>query len=187
MGTEEQRIWITTQEFVLNKIMEFRMSHLEAPAHPLRARCFSLVRWPLFDHIVMGAVILNTAVMGCVHFGQPVGVTTFIEVANYIFAIFFNIEAILKIAGLGSGYFYTSVHNRRYFDYWNIFDIVIVIGTDVGYIVKIVTGQNVGSFAMVLRAFRAGRIVRLVHGLDSMRHLFNTLVLTLPGLANIAM
>jgi len=39
----------------------------------------------------------------------------------------------------------------------------------------------------VIRTFRIGRIARLVNGAESLNQLFNTLLLTLPGLVNIGM
>ena len=46
-------------------------------------------------------------------------------------------------------------------------------------------GSNLGSIATIIRTFRIGRALRLVQGASSMRRLFNTLLVTLPGLGNI--
>ena len=47
---------------------------------------------------------------------------------NYAFAAIFNIEAFLKIIGLGANYFKNS---------WNIFDFLIVIGTNLGILLDL--------------------------------------------------
>ena len=51
----------------------------------------------------------------------------FIEYGNFLFAFIFNVETILKIMALGVSYFYES---------WNKFDFIIVIGTDIGILIS---------------------------------------------------
>lgn len=75
---------------------------------------------------------------------------------------------------------------RGYFlDPWNRFDFFIVIGSTLGLLMLWFTGSTYGSIATIVRIFRIGRILRLVRGLDSMTRLFNTLLVTLPSLANV--
>ena len=76
------------------------------------------------------------------------------------------------------------------YNLWNIFDFVIVVGTLIGLIVQWASTDdteagNVTTIAMIIRTFRICRIVRLVKRAKSLRMLFNTLLLTLPGLANV--
>ena len=49
------------------------------------------------------------------------------ENLNYFFAFIFNCEMILKLIGLGWQYFYSG---------WNVFDCLVVIGTDIGIILN---------------------------------------------------
>lgn len=49
-----------------------------------------------------------------------------LEYLNYFFVVF-NLEAIIKISAWGSSYFW---------DRWNEFDFIIVIGTDIGILVQ---------------------------------------------------
>jgi len=70
-----------------------------------------------------------------------------------------------------------------------IFDFLIVLGTNLGLIVQwSSTGggnSNFSSVTTVIRTFRVGRIFRLVKRAKRLRQLFNTLLLTLPALGNI--
>jgi hypothetical protein len=74
---------------------------------------------------------------------------------NYLFAFIFNLEMILKLIGLDTQYFYSA---------WNLFDMMVVIGTDIGILLNIVSAgsSSFSTAATVVRAFRIMRIVRLV-------------------------
>jgi len=86
--------------------------------------------------------------------GMPGELDTFLDNLNYMFAAIFNIEMILKLIGLGYAYFNQA---------WNIFDMIVVIGTDLGIFLEIFTkGSGFSTAATVVRAFRIMRIVRLV-------------------------
>jgi len=70
-------------------------------------------------------------------------------------------------------------------DNWNRFDFIIVIGTDLGLLLTWALGTDLGPVATVVRAFRVGRVFRLIQRAKSLRMLFQTLLLTLPSLGNI--
>jgi hypothetical protein len=78
-----------------------------------------------------------------------------LESINYFFTAVFTLEAIVKIIGLGpKGYFTKG---------WNVFDFIIVI---ISYVTLIIGLTVSGTFgpkqATVARAFRIGRIFRLI-------------------------
>ena len=95
---------------------------------------------------------------------------------NYLFAAIFTVEAGLKIFVFRSEYFKNK---------WNNFDFLIVIGTYFGIIVTATTDSNVGAAALLIRSFRLLRIVRLLKRAKSLRVIFNTLIVTIPSLANV--
>lgn len=72
---------------------------------------------------------------------------------NFFFALIFIAEAIIKIIAYKKRYFY---------DRWNIFDFLIVIGTSVAILVEAFLGFNVKKNAMVIRLFRIARILKVV-------------------------
>lgn len=85
-------------------------------------------------------------------------------------------ESILKIFAMREGYFV---------DGWNIFDFIIVLGTVVGIIISQFSKFNVGPQTTVIRAFRIGRILRIIKRYKSLRKIFNTFVVSIPALANV--
>merc|ERR1719191_532560 len=101
-----------------------------------------------------------------------------LTVVNLIFAVIFTVEAIIKLIALDVKYFD---------DGWNIFDFIIVVATDVFIVVRYTPDLNLVSLATVMRTFRVLRIFRLIQSAKELRKLINTLIISLPQLANIAM
>ena len=100
-----------------------------------------------------------------------------LEIANYVFAFIFNLEMIFKMIGFSKFYFYS---------YWNLFDFLVVIGTDVGILFRVLqTGSDVATAATIVRAFRIMRIFRLIRSSKNLKVLIDTLVYILPSLGNI--
>jgi len=174
--TESQEEWATTKAFIM-KIKPERK--IPRPKGSVGGKCYDFVMPnlnPKFDQFIMTCIILNSSIMAVQHFTQTDGVTAFIDIANYLFALIFTIEAVLKLTALG----------RKYFnDSWNKFDFIIVIGTNTGILVRWITGVNVGSVASIVRMFRIGRLFRLINSAKSLRILFNTLLSSIPSLVNI--
>jgi len=104
--------------------------------------------------------------------GMPKALNEFLDNANYLFALIFNVEMILKLIGLGAQYFYSA---------WNLFDMTVVMGTDVGLILEFTTaGSGFSTAATVVRAFRIMRIVRLVRSQPSIKIILDTVVNIIP-------
>mmetsp|Transcript_15907 Transcript_15907/g.24552 ORF Transcript_15907/g.24552 Transcript_15907/m.24552 type:complete len:81 (+) Transcript_15907:6344-6586(+) len=79
---------------------------------------------------------------------------------------------ILKLIGLGEVYFMSS---------WNTFDMVIVIATDFGLILKIFNlGSSFSSAATVIRGFRIMRMFKLIRSSVHIRLILDTVFNILP-------
>ena len=101
----------------------------------------------------------------------------FSEQANYVFALVFNIEMILKLIGLGKIYFLSS---------WNKFDMVIVFATDLGIILALFDlGASFSSTATVIRGFRIMRMFKLIRSSVHMRLILDTVFNILPQVSNV--
>ena len=174
--TEEQEEWAKTQAFIM-KIKPEKKVH--APKGAFNLWCYNFVMPginPFFDQFIMGCIIGNSVVMSLQHHGQSMFVEGFIETMNYIFALIFTIECVLKLFAMGTKYFRDS---------WNKFDFIVVLGTNAGILMFVITGSGVGPVASIVRMFRIGRLVRLINSAKSLRKLFNTLITSLPSMANI--
>jgi Ion transport protein. len=173
--TEEQRKWMSTQEM----LMRVRPApKTRRPHGAVRAACFDVVTFPRFDHFIMACILANALVLAMQSFGQSRAMTDVLDALNYAFAAIFTAEAVLKLTGLGVVAYFR--------DRWNIFDFIIVLGTALGLILKWTTGSSVGSVAMVIRTFRVGRLFRLIRSARGLRTLFQTLLITVPALSNVA-
>jgi len=176
--TETQQEWVQMRKKI-NKLGPYLKMHvLKQEPEGWRLPFHTLVTKPKFDHVIMGCIIANTCFMSVRHFGQPYWVEMTLTVVNLIFAVIFTVEMVLKLIGL----------QWRYFDDgWNMFDFSIVIATDVFIVVRYTTELDLVSLATVMRTFRVLRVFRLIQSAKELRKLINTLIISLPQLANIAM
>ena len=121
----------------------------------------------LFDRTVMVVIILNTIALAIEHHGQPDEMTTVLEVFNYIFTIFFALEAVIKIIGLGTGYVE---------DKFNIFDFIVSLLSVVGLF-------GVVGNVSVFRTFRALRVLRLAKQVPLLQRWIGILLNSMKGAA----
>ena len=99
------------------------------------------------------------------------------DIVNYVFTAIFTVEAIIKIIAYGKGYFQQG---------WNVFDFLIVVISYITLIIGVVSSSSIGpKQATIARAFRIGRIFRLIKKAKFLRIIFNTIILTIPALANV--
>jgi voltage-dependent calcium channel L type alpha-1D len=172
--TPEQQEWIKTQDIVR------RIKPSKKPVRPSQAipgMIFDLCYHPWFEWFILYCILTNTLCMAMNYFGQEHLYGKFLDNMNLLFAAIFTLEAMVKIIAL----------RQRYFaDSWNQYDFFIVLGTNAGLIYRWVEGSNVGLTITIFRTFRIARILRLMNGTESISQLVNTLILTLPGLGNIA-
>mmetsp|Transcript_2591 Transcript_2591/g.3694 ORF Transcript_2591/g.3694 Transcript_2591/m.3694 type:complete len:1759 (-) Transcript_2591:300-5576(-) len=171
--TAEQEQWAKTQKLI-QKIRPRRQ--YPVPKEFYRKFFFTIMNNPNFDNFTMGCILANSFVMAMQYFGQPDAYGLALEIINIIFALYFTLEAVIKLIAVKSRYFK---------DGWNIFDFIIVLGTDIGLLLWVSTGVNVGSVASVVRIFRLGRIFRLINSLKSLKKMFDALVTSLPSFVNI--
>ena len=131
--TEAQREWVRTQELMLHIKPQKQFEPPAAPArkiafrvvnsnifevqHQSNTHTHTHSRVPCTDHatpllsttccqgFIMACIFANTLVMSMEFFGMDEGYASFLATANLGFAILFNIEAAIKLYGLGLQYF----------------------------------------------------------------------------------
>jgi hypothetical protein len=146
------------------------------PPEGWRNRFFKLVNHNIFEGTITFFIAFNTVVMAAKVEGMPGHIDRFLDNLNYLFALIFNLEMFLKLIGLGSAYFNVA---------WNIFDMTVVIGTDLGIILETFTsGSGFSTAATVVRAFRIMRIVRLVRSQENIKIILDTVVNIIPQISN---
>lgn len=133
---------------------------------------FRLVNNNYFEYSITFFIFLNTIVMAIKHYRMSEGLEHYSEMANYVFTIVFNFEAVLKLIGMGKIYFMYT---------WNTFDLVIVIATDMGLIMKFFNlGSSFSSAATVIRGFRIMRMFKLIRSSVHIRLILDTVFNILP-------
>lgn len=108
----------------------------------------------------------------------PQSLLNALEYTNYFFTVVFTMEAVIKLyAFTPYGYFSEG---------WNIFDFVIVLLSDITLVIALAGSASIGpKFSTVARSLRIGRIFRLIGRARFLRVIFNTIIITLPSLANV--
>jgi len=111
------------------------------------------------------------------HFPSTDAWDTFDVIANMVFTVVFVMEMLLKVFGLGV--------RQYWFNNWNKFDAVIVVLSIVDIVVSATGRTTIGINFTLLRVFRVARIVKLVKKDKGLLSLFQTVLASLPSLANV--
>jgi len=168
--TESQAQWQQNQKLLARVNLEKRYPQ---PRNKWRKYCFLVTMNPYFDPMIMLCIILNALTMSMNHYKMSDNLLSLLETFDLGFIVIFSLEAILKITALGWSA-YTSEN-------WNKFDFAIVLASVAGIFL------NGGAGVSVARVFRIGRILRLINKAETLKTLFETLVLAIPSLWNIGL
>ena len=169
--SESQSKWVAQQR--AKTFAQSKSFFQKPPDEKLRQKVLKLVQNKLFEVFIMGTIILNTIVlmMETSHDGDAKRLA--LRILNYIFTGIFACEAALKLFAL---------HPKQYFSSgWNTFDFTIVVTSIAGAVFSSGTGSS------AFRALRIGRVFRMVRQWKAINTLFQTLIMTIPALANISL
>eukprot|EP00899_Mesostigma_viride_P019947 jgi/Mesvir1/27954/Mv20161-RA.1 len=126
---------------------------------------------PSFEYIVLAVILLNMVFMAMQHADEGRVWSRVIDDTNYAFVSFFLFELTLKLLAYGPIQYFA--------DSWNRFDFVVVAVSVVELFFTFGTGVS------VLRLLRLARFLRYLKSLRSLTTLFNTLLMSMPTLANV--
>ena len=176
--TPAQMQWVVTIK-AAERLRPLRT--FKPPKGGLRARVFSFVRMPSFDHFITAVIIANISVMACDFWGleKLPTVNYAYTTAMNVFSIIYYAEAILKITAFGLQYFG---------DGWCQFDFMLVCTSLIDQFAEelLVNILPVPPMLLrVLRVFRLLRILRLLRGAKELRSLFVTIIISFPSLLNV--
>jgi hypothetical protein len=175
--TDTQRKWINSRRLLFGKKHFFDLTHLhQLPA--FQRKVYDMVANPNFDRFIMSCIVANTCIMAATVFPEPVAWWSDAQrVFNYIFAVIFTCEMVLKLVALRSNYWN---------DLWNRFDFVCVWATLLGIILKVAANLDLGAVTSVVRIMRIARLFRLLRFLKGLNRLFKCLWMSIPKLGNVA-
>lgn len=167
--TKAQKMWVKTQQKLHNESGPKKANYY--PEDPQRRQVYKFVETEPFEWFIMFIIVLNAVAMASEHYEQSDALTDALAGASYFFAAVFVGEAALKL--------YAMYPSAYFSERWNCFDFFCVATTLIGFV------AGIGGGASVLRVLRLARVFRLVRNLKGLRMLFNTLIISLPGLLNI--
>lgn len=149
---------------------------IEAPTG-FREPFYNLVDSALFEHTITFFILANTIFMALKSYRMNPVLEEVSEQANWVFAFVFNLEMVLKLIGLGKIYFLYA---------WNNFDMIIVIATDLGLLLRMLNlGATFSEAASIVRGFRIMRMFKLIRTSLTIRLILDTVANILPQIKNV--
>lgn len=160
--------------------------------NPIRKFCIQLVERHEFDWVVLLIIAANTILLclseperlegrGCGQFATRGARNDAAERSELTFTILFTLEALLKMIAFGVvGKLNTKNSGAYLRDSWNVMDFGIVIVS----VVALLPG-DMGSNVSTLRTVRILRPLRTISMFPSLRLLIETMLKSLPLLANV--
>lgn len=169
--TPDQKKWIEIQHIMIRQSLRIQTPE---PKNKFRKKIYVCVNHEYFEIFIMVCILLNTLIMSMRYARMSNTYERILESINYVFSLIFNIELILKLIGLGFHYFKSS---------WNRFDFLIVLGTDIGFILSIFIGFDISTAASIVRGFRILRVFRLMKSFGKV--ILGAFVYIIPQITNI--
>jgi hypothetical protein len=173
--TQGQLEWVEHHKVAVK--LYTSMKHANSQATKDRDRMHALAVSDGLSNFIMGCIVLNTCSMASNSYQQDERWDQARQYIDWTFALIFTLEAGIKIWGLRFKYFVEG---------WNIFDFVIVVGSNATIVIEQVLQRKVGALAQAARAFRMCRMARLVKGMAAFEAMLDLLIRNLPMMTNIS-
>lgn len=139
-----------------------------------RRQVIWLLEQPIFDNVILLLIVLNTVLLGIDGTGESS--PPWMEQAMLALLCVFTVELLLKVFAMG---LFTNKHAYLRSS-WNILDCVIVLTGWGPYLLS--SAQSMSA----LRVMRAIRPLRTINQLPGLRALIDSMIRSLPGLANVS-
>jgi hypothetical protein len=172
--TNHQKQWVETQIMIISSKPKLLF---KKPDGCFRSFLFQLVSHSWFDRFILFVIILNTVVLMVNHLNEAAIVTYLVETINIWIAYAFTLEAVLKITAYGTRYFKMA---------WNVFDFIVVVLSLLSMLLGVFF-ENLafGPIAIVVRSVKIGRVIKLARTSSSVKAIYDTFIIALPGMLNI--
>jgi voltage-gated sodium channel len=127
---------------------------------------------PLFQGAVIFIILLSAISIGARTYDLPPLLNSILPALDIAITVFFLVEIILRFLA-------HPQRSRFFFDGWNIFDTLVVIGS----LMPVANSQAI----LIGRLLRVFRVLRLVSVVPELRHLINALLKAIPQMGYIAL
>lgn len=133
---------------------------------------YQITKNKYFQFSVSIIIVLNTLILALDKYPEgEIQKNKTLDELNIGFSLFFMLEAIIKLCGLGfKGYLS---------DKYNVFDAFIVIGSIIDIVLSLILNYSSRGVMTVLRSFRLMRIFKLAKQWKRLDHLLQTIGRTL--------
>uniref|UniRef100_A0A8B9LF19 Calcium channel, voltage-dependent, T type, alpha 1H subunit a n=1 Tax=Astyanax mexicanus TaxID=7994 RepID=A0A8B9LF19_ASTMX len=150
---------------------------------PIRLYIHTLCSNHYLDLFITFIICINVVTMSIEHYDQPQYLEEALKYCNYVFTIFFILEAILKLVAFGI---------RRFFkDRWNQLDLAIVLLSIMGITleeIKMNAALPINpTIIRIMRVLRIARVLKLLKMAKGMRALLDTVMQALPQVGNLGL
>eukprot|EP00440_Ansanella_granifera_P074218 gb/GFBE01080540.1/.p1 GENE.gb/GFBE01080540.1/~~gb/GFBE01080540.1/.p1 ORF type:complete len:2396 (+),score=576.99 gb/GFBE01080540.1/:1-7188(+) len=182
MVSDAQRDWMDYQKALYLKKTFFTQVNVDRLG-PSRQHRFRIITSAVFEHTIMGCIVMNTITLMMVWQPRPTGsLESALGACNTAFALVFHFELFMKLSALHWNYFR---------EYWNVFDFLCVFTSDIIAVVETWSSGdsnvNLSSLVNSLRIFRVARLFRLVRFLKGLNKLILAFALSVPKLLNVGL
>lgn len=129
------------------------------PSQKFRRRMYQIAVSSKFEHLTMVVVLVNFVVLSCEHWNQPSEMSTVLLGFEWMFAIYYALEAAIKIAAFKKLYFHS---------HWNIFAFTVAVLSFGTLASSLALKENCSNchWSGVGQAFRALRVLRLTRAMQ---------------------
>ena len=148
--------------------------YVPADQKSLQFKVYRLVTSGPFDSLIMALIMGNTLLLMIGYNDQPTAYGKWLDELNNVFNYLFTAELVLKLIALKMKYFK---------DGWNIFDLVIVLGSWGDFIIgRTMDTSKLPIDTSILRLFRAARLVKLLNRSKTIKVLLFTFIQSFKAL-----
>jgi hypothetical protein len=162
-----------------NKPSNGKTLYIFSEENPIRLVVYKIVTSNAFEYTILALIgtssLLLAAETPSVIEGSSLDTGLF--VTSILFTVLFSIEIVLKVIAFGFLYPTDSAYCRNG---WNILDLIVVVISIIGFMIE---GSSV-DFVKGFRAARALRPLRLIQRAPGLRRVVNTLIKSVPPMAN---
>ncbi|TSK31313.1 Voltage-dependent T-type calcium channel subunit alpha-1H [Bagarius yarrelli] len=150
---------------------------------PARLYIHTLCTNHYLDLFITFIICINVVTMSIEHYNQPMYLEEALKYCNYVFTVFFILEALLKLVAFGV---------RRFFkDRWNQLDLAIVLLSIMGITleeIKMNAALPINpTIIRIMRVLRIARVLKLLKLATGMRALLDTVMQALPQVGNLGL
>ncbi|CAL6315060.1 unnamed protein product [Bathycoccus prasinos] len=170
LTTEKQREWQQAM-LIANRVHTNRWRKI-VPKNPMRKKVHSIIATDWFDKLSITMIVLNMFVLIAYRANGSQAEMDFQSYAGYIFTVWYCLESLFLITGMGWYLYWESM--------WNKIDFVVAWSGGLGAILPGILPSN------IIRMVRFFRLLKVIQVFKGLRTLVLTAVSAIPGVINVS-